>query len=216
MALQQISKRDVEARERRTIQKKMGDTKDESQKTGNNGKGSNKALIILGIVVGIILIALLIVVIVLLLKKNDQSTAPTNQAPAQEEKKREVLVTEENVEEVISAIEEDEYVPQGYYTVTQNYEWHFPKGDAASTDAHVENLTENTNDVYFDLFLADDQENPIYQSPVIPLGAALEKFKLDTALDAGTYDCIIVYHLIDENQNSLSTVSMTVTVIVEG
>jgi hypothetical protein len=196
----------------------MGDTKDESQKNAGKQNGSNKTLMILGIIVGIVFVAMAATIIVLLvnMKKTDVATAPATQAPATEETKRDVLVTEENVEEIVEQMEKEEYVPQGYYTVTQNYTWHFPNGNEASYDAHVENLTENTNDVYFDLYFADDLENPIYQSPVIPLGAALENFKLDTALNAGTYDCIIVYHLVDENQNSLSTVSMTVTVIVEG
>jgi hypothetical protein len=111
-------------------------------------------------------------------------------------------------------MEQQDFVPPGYYTVTQNYEWHFPTGDSESTDAHVENLPENTNDVYFDLFLADNEEDPIYQSPVIPREAALEHFKLDTKLDDGTYDCIMVYHLVNEKQETVSTLSMTVKVII--
>ncbi len=195
----------------------MGDTKDESQKNGNNASGSNKTLIILGIVVGIVFVAMAAVIIVLLIGRNKTDTAPSPvESPPQQEQQREVLVTEENVEEIVEQMEEQQYVPPGYYTVTQNYEWHFSKGDEASRDAHVENLPENNNAVYFDLFLESDEDNPIYQSPVIPLGAVLEKFKLDKALDAGTYDCIMVYHLIDDNQNTLSTVSMAVTVIIEG
>ena len=177
---------------------------------GSSGSGSSRKNIIIIISAFVVIAALTGVIVYLLLKKD----APA-QATSPEDDKREVLVTEENVKEVAEQLEQQEYVPQGYYTVTQNYEWHFPKGDAASTDAHVENLPENTNDVYFDLFLADNDETPIYQSPVIPLGAVLEGFKLDTKLSAGTYDCIMVYHLVDENQNSISTVSMTVKVIIE-
>lgn len=196
----------------------MGDTKDESQKNAGKQNGSNKTLMILGIIVGIVFVAMAATIIVLLvnMKKTDVATAPATQAPATQGKQRDVLVTEENVEEIVEQMQEEEFVPPGYYTVTQNYTWHFPTGTEASTDAHVANLPENTNDVYFDLFLASDEENPIYQSPVIPLGAVLENFKLDTALDAGTYDCIMVYHLVDSNQNEVSTVSMTVTVVVEG
>jgi hypothetical protein len=198
----------------------MGDNKDVSQNVGNNSGGSNKKLIILGIVAAVVIVAMAATIVILVLGNNKQTqqvtSAPAASSP--EQPKREVLVTEENVEEIIQKAEEQEYVAPGYYTVTQNYDWHFPTGDSPSTDAHVENLMENTNDVYFDLFMADDddRENPIYQSPVIPLGAVLEGFKLDTVLEAGTYDCIMVYHLVDSEQRSISTVSMTVTVIVEG
>lgn len=192
----------------------MGDNNNESQTNAGSQKGSNRKLIILGIVVGIVFLAMAAAIVVLALRKPGTADSPA--MTASENEKREVLVTEENVQEIVQQMEEQEYVPPGYYTVTQNYEWHFPTGDDKSTDAHVENLPENNNDVYFDLFLSDDEENPIYQSPVIPLGAVLEDFKLDRKLEAGTYDCIMVYHLVDSNQDTVSTVSMTVTVIVEG
>jgi hypothetical protein len=93
--------------------------------------------------------------------------------------------------------------------------WHFATGDAISEDAFVENKEENTNDVYFDVFLADDEENPILQSPVIPRGAELDNISLDTPLGAGTYDCVMVYHLVDEEQNTVSTLRVGITIIVE-
>jgi hypothetical protein len=200
--------------------RKMGDVRGsgqgESNGKGNKGSG-NKTLIIVIVILVIIAILGGVIIYLLVSRKNEEQAAQEPSATVtSEEGQRDVLVTEENVRQVVEQLEQEEYVPQGYYTVTQNYEWHFPKGNEASTDAHVENLPENTNDVYFDLFLADDQENPIYQSPVIPLGAVLEGFKLDKALDAGTYDCILVYHLVDENQKTISTVSMTVKVIIEG
>jgi hypothetical protein len=185
----------------------VGTNQPETKKTG-----SNKVITLIGIA---IIILLLVVIVILLLRKPTASeTTSSPAAQASQEPKREVLVNEDNVEELVQEMQEQEYVPQGYYTVTQNYEWHFPKASSPSTDAHVENLAENTNDVYFDLFLENDMENPIYQSPVIPRGAALEGFKLDKEMEAGTYDCIMVYHLVDENQNSLSTVSMAVKITV--
>ncbi len=136
-----------------------------------------------------------------------------------DEEKRGIVVTPDNVQEVMEQMEQkafEEPVPLGYYTVRMNYEWHFATGDTVSEDAYVENLATNTNAVYFDLFLLEDEENAIYQSPVIPLGSSLENVLLDTPLEAGTYDCVAVYHLIDEDQNTLSTLRVTVTVIIEG
>lgn len=191
---------------------KMSDNRRRQTQSGER-KGGNAVIAL--VVAGVVIIVLLVVVIVLLLngnKANKDAEVNSDSKPA----KREVVVNESNVEEVIEQLAEATRVPQGSYTVTQNYEWHFPKGDEASTDAHVENLPENTNDVYFDLFIDGDDETPIYQSPVIPRGAVLEGFKLDKKLDAGTYDCIMVYHLVDEDQNSISTVSMRLQVVVEG
>lgn len=181
---------------------------------GNGGKGGKKGLII-GIIVAVVIIALIAVIIALVLSKNKDSGEPAPQQEATQEK-RNVVVTEENVEEIIQQMEEAEFVEPGYYTVTMNNEWHFPDGKSASTDAYVENVPENTNDVYFDVFLASDEENAIYESPVIQRGASLDSITLKTPLDAGTYDCVMVYHLVDKDQNTISTLRVTVTLIIEG
>lgn len=157
-----------------------------------------------GIIILIIIILVLIGVIAFLLLHKP------------EEKRRNVVVTPDNVEEVIAQMEEEEFVEPGYYTVSMNYDWHFSSGDAVSSDAYVENSTDNTNAVYFDLFLTSDEENAIYKSPVIPIGSSLRDIALDTELDAGTYDCVMVYHLVDDDQNTISTLRVTVTVIIEG
>lgn len=164
-------------------------------------KGRKKTV---GIIILIVIILLLAGVIIFLLSRKP------------EKERRNVVVTPDNVEEVLKQMEEEDYVDPGYYTVTMNYDWHFPTGDAVSSDAYVENITENTNAVYFDLFLVSDEENAIYKSPVIPVGSSLQDIALDTALDSGTYDCVMVYHLVDDDQNTISTLRVTVTIIVEG
>lgn len=139
--------------------------------------------------------------------------------PEEEKERRGVVVTPDNVQEVIDEMEKkasEERVAPGYYTVRMNYEWHFSGRDAISKDAYVENLATNTNAVYLDLFLVEDEENAIYQSPVIPLGSSLQDISLDTPLESGTYDCVAVYHLVDDDQNTLSTLRVTVTVVIEG
>ena len=80
----------------------------------------------------------------------------------------------------------------------------------------VENDPKNTNDVYFDIVLAEDEEKVIYKSPVIPRGGHLEEIVLDEALEAGTYDCVVIYHAVDEEQNTLGTVRIALQIIVEG
>ena len=175
----------------------MAKSEDRNKSLGKGGKIAIAA----GVV---IIIALLVVVIVLLLRGQKK-----------EEPKRNVVVTQENVEEVVDNMAVDEYIEPGYYSASMTNTWHFATGDAVSEDAFVENKEENTNDVYFDVFLASDEENPILQSPVIPRGAELDNISLDTPLDAGTYDCVMVYHLVDDDQNTISTLRVGITIIVE-
>lgn len=176
-----------------TGQKQMKKQKEDKSKT--------KLLFIVGTAIIIILIA---VVIVLLINR------------PKDEPKRNVVVTKENAEEVVEDMINQEYIEPGYYSASMSTTWHFATGDAVSGDAYVENVTENTNDVYFDVFLADNEEEAILESPVIPRGSELSDIALDTPLSAGNYDCVLVYHLVDEEQNTVSTLRVGLTIIVEG
>ena len=183
------------------------DKKEQTQSKDKKG-GVNWPIIIIGAIIIVLLVA---VIVILLLKKD-----PVVEAPKEEGTKREVLVTEDNVKEIAKEMEKEvkEYVPPGMYTATMNFTWHFASGDAESTDSYVANDPENTNDIYFDVFLQEDEENAIYESPVIPRGSELRNIRLKKELDPGTYDCILVYHLIDEEQNTMSTASFTLKIII--
>lgn len=161
-------------------------------------------------------LSIVILVIIILVMAGIIAYLLMSREPEKEEERRNVVLTPDNVEEMIQQMEEEEYVAPGYYTVTMNFDWHFATGDAVSSNAYVENAVENTNAVYVDVFLSEDEENAIYKSPIIPVGSSLQEIKLDTLLDAGTYDCVAVYHLVDDDQNTVSTLRVTVTVTVEG
>ena len=170
-----------------------------------NSKGSNglKIAIAVGVVV---IVALLGVVIFLLVGRGKE-----------EPEKRNVVVTQENAEEVIKEMTESNAgtIPITYYEVTMSTDWHFKDGSAVSDDAYVANSTSNSTDVYFDIFLSDDEDNAIYKSPIIPRGGELENISLDKVLEKGDYDCIFIYHLVDENQKTLSTLRVTLKISVE-
>ena len=173
------------------------------QKTrqNNRGKGGNKGVVIVGII-AVVIIAVLVGVIVFLLKP-------------QEEEKRNVVVNKENVEQVIEEMEEEVMTNRPtYYEAKMNSTWYFDDGASPSTNAYVENVETNTNDVYFDVILSNTEE-VIYESPLLPRGSYLQEITLDTELSAGTHDCVIIYHLVDENQKSLSTVRFKLTIVVE-
>lgn len=173
-----------------------GKSSEQTQETGKK----NKKIIIAGV---LIIIALLAVIIVLLM------------GGKKEEPQRNVVVTRDNVDEVVDEMLDKEYVEPGYYSASMNNVWHFAAGNTPSEDAFIENVEENTHDVYFDVFLADDEEKAILESPVLPRGSELKEITLDIPLDAGTYDCIMVYHLIDKDQNTVGTLRVGLTIVVE-
>lgn len=156
----------------------------------------------------ILIIAALAVTVVFLFRKNQENidtiSSMSEQAPAE---KRNVVVNKDNVEEVINQLSEEEKTPAGNYEVVMSTLWNFANGSAVSNDAYIENAETNTNDVYFDVTLAETGET-IYKSPVIPVGSYLKNVTLDTELAKGKYDSVITYSLLDEEQNVLSTVSV--------
>jgi hypothetical protein len=172
----------------------------------------NKKTKIAFIILVLVIAALVAVVIVMFIRGKKETVTQTLE---QQPEKRTTLITEENTEEVLEEMAEREYVEPGYYNVRMNTEWHFESGDAESEDAYVENSDMNTNDVFFDVVLAEDESVVLYESPIIPVGSSMHVVKLNQKLEAGTHDCIVIYHLVDENQETLSTLRVTLKIIVE-
>lgn len=168
-----------------------------SQSTENKSKNN-----IAVIVVCIIAVAIIVTALVLILTKQSTDSG-----------KRNVVVTPDNVEEVLSDMQ-NQQVQAGTYEVTMNTTWNFDKGDSASSNAYVENSTANTNDVYFDIVRSDTNET-IYKSPIIPLGSHLENITLDTPLDKGTYDCVLTYYLLDDSQETISKLNISLSIVIE-
>lgn len=176
---------------------------------GSSSKGTNKIkLLILIMVVCFILLAAAIGA--LAYHMGNKKGADDNIEP----QKREVLVTKDNVNEIVEQMEQSsQKVAPGSYEVAMSTVWHFADGKAASTDSYVENSTANTNDVYFDIILKDSEEK-IYSSPVIPVGSSMSEITLDKEMEAGSYDCVMVYSLLDGSQNVLSTVRVAFTIVI--
>lgn len=155
-----------------------------------------------------LLVAAVVGLSVALVMLNSRGEAP----PAVEASKdvtsgRGTLVTPENVQELIAA--EPVTNTDAAYTVSMSIDWSFEDGTSLSRNAYVENHVSNSRTVYFDLMLADTLEL-VYSSPYIPVGSTLQDFALDKDLEAGDYLAIVEYHLVDDDHNELSTVSVTV------
>lgn len=173
------------------------ETENEKVKDVKKGKGGKIVL-----VVCILLILILLgVVIFLLMGKEDGK------------EKRNVVVTEENVDELVAQLSEQQKVPAGSYQVTMNPTWKFEDGKTASSNAYVENIETNTNSVYFDVTRSDTEEI-IYESPILPVGSHLENIVLDEALSEGSYDAVVTYHILDSEEETISTVRVGITIVI--
>lgn len=184
----------------------MGEMSKGETPTHNSGKGGMRSLITAVLVLFAVLIG---VIIFLVVKLGTQ-----DKAVVEEPKEEKGVILPENVDEVMSEWmeEPDTYVPQNF-TVVQNSDWTFPDGNSPSTDAYVENDRENEAAFYFDI-VVDSTGELVYSSPILELGAKIEKFKLDKPIEAGHYDCTMTYHLVDENQKELTTVTVGMEISV--
>ena len=173
----------------------------------NNKRKKNNNGYIVVMIISLVVIAVLIGVIVHLMQSETSDIV---------DKKRPILITEETIEQIAKEIqthEEPQEVPMSYQ-VTMNSVWEFESGDKASRNAYVANAKNNKTAVYFDV-IRNDTQDIIYQSPVLPIGSELKTIELEQDLDAGNYECTLTYHLIDDEQNTLTTVNMWLMVVIE-
>ena len=154
-----------------------------------------KRLIIIGVAVLFLAMAAIIIILLTQIEKPKDDRA--------------TVVSQGNAEEVKAAM--DKPVEDGYYEVAMNTTWSF-KGDAS--DAYVENAKTNNRTVYFDVFRADTNEL-VYSSPYIPVGEKIQGFLLDADLEPGSYDGLVTYHLVDDNHEEVSNLSVKITFQVE-
>jgi len=174
--------------------------------------GNNRLLIIIGSVIIILLVAAIAILIISRYKNKDYTE---NSTTGQDTEIRSVIITKENADALMEDMTSQEPAKPGYYTVAMTTGWHFENSKAVSYDAYVKNDADNSHNVYFDLFLEDDPDNPIYMSPVISLGAELNQISLSRELPKGEYKCVMIYHLVDDNQETVDTLHVAQTVIIE-
>lgn len=124
---------------------------------------------------------------------------------------RATFVTDDNVDEVVDSL--DDEVEDAYYTVAMSTDWTFYDSKSESTDAYVENMEVNERTVYFDINLSSTGEL-IYSSPYLPVGTKMQGITLDAELPAGDYPAVITYHLVDDDNQEITTVSLTMNIHV--
>ena|GEM_PF-675753 len=128
---------------------------------------------------------------------------------------RGIVATADNVDEIADRLSNP--VPDGHYVVSMNTGWEFERWDTPSQNAFVENNLDNVRTVYFDLIL-DETEELLYSSPFLPVGAELPEgsITLNKELSAGEYPATVTYHLVDDEYQNITHVSVAVLLKILG
>lgn len=177
---------------------------DNAPRQNTAASGKNNSLIIMCVIICVILFIIVVSAVIMFSASSASKQVEKNQ-------KRDVVVTPDNVEEILEQMKETN--PDTSYTASMNVDWYFADSATPSDNSYVENAPENSRTVYFDILLVGTNEM-VYTSPYIPVGSRLESIALQSDLKAGDYEAVCLYHLVDDDNQEVSTVSVAVTLHV--
>ena len=166
----------------------------ENQKETAN-KGRRKMIIIACVV----LCAALVVCVVLLLQKTKPKELDRG------------FVDESNKDTVMEDM--GDKVAEGMFECKMTTSWVFEDGKSESPNAYVANVENNLHTIYFDVYEKATEEL-LYSSPMLPVGTELDNIKLEKELQKGEYDAVVMYTLVDEDNEEVSTVGFDITISV--
>jgi hypothetical protein len=184
--------------ERRTV---MGNQVSET----NKQKSFNLLAVIVIIAVIIVVGAVAFFVYEKLQSKPGESTVVTDRVDG-----RGTILTPENMDEVLNA----EKVDDGFFETRMSTEWTFINNNS-SENVYLANAETNLHTFYFDIAIGDTEKEVVYSSPYVPVGSEMPQFSLEKALDKGDYPATVIYHLVDDENKEISSVSIAVTLHIK-
>ncbi len=179
-----------------------------NQKESARKKRRNVIIIVVAFVV---LVAALVTCIVLLLTKQKEEPVQEPENTTRSTVLDRGFVDEDNAGDIMD--EMSDKVSKGMFECKMTTAWTFDDGKSASPNAYVANVENNLYTLYFDVYEESTNEL-LYSSPMLPVGTELKNFKLDKELAAGEYDAVVMYTMVDENLEEVSSVGFKVTISV--
>lgn len=160
----------------------------------------------------IVLIAALAVCLVLLLSRSkEEEVAPVNDDAPQTVLDR-GFVDESNLDNVMSDMSDK--VEDGMFECMMSSTWVFEDAASASSNSYVANVESNRHALYFDVY-EEQTDELLYSSPILPVGSEIRNIKLDKELPAGDYDAVVMYTLVNEAYEEVSTVGFNITISIK-
>ena len=149
------------------------------------------------IIAFVILLVALIICILLLLRK-----------PEEEGRN---FVDRDNVDTIMEDMTKK--VAEGMFECMMTTEWTFENGDSESPNAYVANVENNRYTIYFDVYEKESNEL-LYSSPLLPVGTEIRNIKLDKKLAAGEYKAVVMYTLVDDDEQEVSSAGFNITISI--
>lgn len=122
------------------------------------------------------------------------------------------FVDESNADAIMSELSEK--VEEGMFECMMSTTWTFEDAASASPNSYVANVESNRYAIIFDVY--EEQTNELlYSSPILPVGSEIRGIKLDKELSAGDYNAVVMYTLVNENYEEVSTAGFRITISVK-
>lgn len=169
--------------------------------TSQNKSGVHSKKKVIIIIAFVLLLAALVVCIVLLLRRNEESKEPLERG----------FVEEDNADYIMDDMADK--VAEGMFECKMSTTWTFENSDSVSQNAYVANVESNRYTICFDVYEAETNEL-LYSSPLLPVGTDFNDVKLEKELSAGDYDAVVMYTLVDDNNEEVSTVGFNITISI--
>lgn len=176
----------------------------------SNSKNSKAIAVIIVLVV--VLLGVCTAFAVFAIRVHDTGTNVGGNMVEEETKQRKYLVTEDNVEEVEEELQTNP--TDASYNVTMNVNWTCSSDTYELKNAYIANSTANNRTMYFNI-IQPETEEVLYSSPFITVGQELRGFTLEQGLPTGQNLVWVEYHLVDEDEKELSTVTVTANITVK-
>ena len=148
----------------------------------------------------VLCIALVVCVVLLLTRSKEES----------KELDRD-FVDQPNTDTVMEDI--GDKVAEGMFECSMTTSWVFEDGKSESPNAYVANVENNLHTIYFDVYNSATDEL-LYSSPMLPVGTEIKNIKLDKELQKGEYDAVVMYTLVNEENEEVSSVGFNITISV--
>lgn len=177
----------------------------------NQNEPAEKRRRVIIILAFVVLLAALAVCIVLLLSKKDDGPEEVTEKSAAAEALERGFVDEESADDIMA--EMADRVAEGMFECEMTMSWTFENGDSVSPNAYVANSENNLHTLYFDVY-DNSTDELLYSSPMLPVGSELKEIKLEKKLPAGDYSAVVMYTLVDEDYEEVSTVGFNITISV--
>ena len=162
-------------------------------------------------VIAVLIVALGVCIFLLLSRAKEEEVAPVNDDAPQTVLDR-GFVDESNLDSVMSDMSDK--VEDGMFECMMSSTWVFEDANSESSNSYVANVESNRHAFYFDVY-EEQTDELLYSSPILPVGSEIRNIKLDKDLSAGDYDAVVMYTLVNEAYEEVSTVGFNITITIK-